>query len=101
MKQSELLQKALREYGPQDFMCHVLSRVARGSDCHAVAKQLTCRIEQLLMTEETITLMNYLVYTDPVYAELKATYGHYSEQCHNYRVDFWRKMITELESEGL
>ncbi|QYW06554.1 hypothetical protein uav_022 [Pseudomonas phage UAVern] len=91
-------------YGPEDFMCHVLADVAGFFTSRREAyKALEASISKLLQTQNTITLMNYLKATDSKYLELSETYakGHGSEQCHNYRLAFWRNMVAELESKGL
>ena len=99
---SELMNKAIRAYGDDDFLCHTLEKVA-GKQDQAVVEFLKRRIQRILDKAETITLMNYLKYTDPTYAALWGTYeaGHSSEQCHNYRIQWWRAFTNKLVNEGL
>lgn len=104
MKESELLKAALREYQPHEFMCDVIEDVAkRTKGTHAAAAGLKARIHAILETQDTITLMNYLRYTNPVYEALYDDYGenHHCEQCYNMRVSWWRDMVAQLEREGL
>jgi len=101
MKASELLNAAIPHYGNDDYMCHVLSGLAEGDEYPEVLKNLKYHIDSILATQDTITLMNYMWYTNTEYHELENTHGHYSEQCHNMRIQFWRDMVNELQAAGL
>jgi len=101
MKASELLNAAIPHYGNDDYMCHVLNDLAEGDEHPEVREELKYRIDSLLATQDTITLMNYMHYTNDIYYVLNENYGHQSEQCHNMRIQFWRDMVNDLQAAGL
>ena len=102
MKASELLNAAIPHYGNEDYMCHVLNVLTVGKEHQRLVREdLKDRINAILATQDTVTLMNYMHYTNEVYYVLEEQYGHYSEQCHNMRIQFWRDMVNELQAAGL
>ncbi len=100
MKASELLNKAIPFYGDDDFMCHTLMDVEPRKFLE-LKEWLKDHIQETLNPKNTITLMNFLKYTSVEYATLAEEYGQRSEQCHNWRIEFWRKMVLDLQNKGL